>query len=89
MPQRNWCFPELLAVLDTVPHKDFHSYSLRSLKTAKKEWPLLHSVVKVKYIYPSLNSSFTNTFSDLFWTYSYAPVNNESEVTINFCLKIT
>lgn len=72
-----------------MPDKDFHSYSLKYSKTANKGWPLFHFVVKVKYTYPPLNSSSANTFSELFWTYLYAPANNESEAMINFCLKIS
>lgn len=45
-------FSELLAILDTVPHKHFHPYSLRTLKTDKMGWDLFYFVVKVKYTYP-------------------------------------
>lgn len=41
-------FSELLVILDTVPHKHFCSYSLRTLKPDKMGWALFYFVVKVK-----------------------------------------
>jgi len=45
-------FYEPLVILDATPHKDFNSYSLKSLKTGKMRWALFHFVVTVKYSYP-------------------------------------
>lgn len=58
-------FSELSVILDTMPHKDFHSYSLRSLKTGKMGWTLFHFVVKVKYTYPCYQLFCTHFFRAL------------------------